>query len=333
MNSVIPRRSAQAWHHPAQAALALALARSAVLVRAAKGRPPPRLPKPDRRSPRRRDRPTRRCARRNGNDADDDDDDEDELKLDEDDDQERKLMLRLREQRMAEMRTKERRARFGRVFPISRVDYTREVTEAWKEDPDRPQGSDTGDRSDGAGSKSESKGTAVVCFLYKDGLELCKLLGGYLDTIASKNPATKFVSIVGDKVSTDYPHPRILSAPLFAFPTTPTETYLHCSSLIYRDGDLHRQIVGLRPEIGLDGMNTKLADVELLLTAVGAIERPNQRAASKNAGQDAAEDEEDDEPRSRSSGIRNGGSGAGTGSRTSTVRTQEEEDVDLDWDL
>ncbi|CAD6891698.1 unnamed protein product [Tilletia laevis] len=309
MNSVIPRRSAQAWHHPAQAALALALARSAVLVRAAKGRPPPRLPKPDRRSPRRRDRPTRRCARRNGNDADDDDDDEDELKLDEDDDQERKLMLRLREQRMAEMRTKERRARFGRVFPISRVDYTREVTEAWKEDPDRPQGSDTGDRSDGAGSKSESKGTAVVCFLYKDGLELCKLLGGYLDTIASKNPATN------------------------AFPTTPTETYLHCSSLIYRDGDLHRQIVGLRPEIGLDGMNTKLADVELLLTAVGAIERPNQRAASKNAGQDAAEDEEDDEPRSRSSGIRNGGSGAGTGSRTSTVRTQEEEDVDLDWDL
>ncbi|CAD6885496.1 unnamed protein product [Tilletia controversa] len=252
-------------------------------------------------------------ARRNGND--DDDDDEDDLKLDEDDDQERKLMLRLREQRMAEMRIKERRARFGRVFPISRVDYTREVTEASKGDPDRPQGSDTADRSDGTGSKSESKGTAVVCFLYKDGLELCKLLGGYLDTIASKNPATKFVSIVGDKCIPNYPDRNL--------PTL----------LIYRNGDLHRQIVGLRPEIGLDGMNTKLADVELLLTAVGAIERPDQRVASKNAGQDAAEDDEEDEPRSRSSGIRNGGSGAGTGSRTSTVRTQEEEDADLDWDL
>lgn len=27
--------------------------------------------------------------------------------------------------------------------------------------------------------------------------------------------------------------------------------------IIYRNGELHRQIVGLRPEIGLDGMKTK----------------------------------------------------------------------------
>ncbi|KAE8219661.1 hypothetical protein CF319_g6684 [Tilletia indica] len=241
---------------------------------------------------------------------DDDDDDEDDLKLDEDDDEERKLMLRLREERMAEMRTKERRARFGRVFPISRVDYTREVTEASKDNPDRPQGSDTGDGEGGAGAKKENKGTSVVCFLYKDGLETCKLLAGYLDTIAGKNPATKFVSIVGDKCIPNYPDRNL--------PTL----------LIYRNGDLHRQIVGLRPEIGLDGMNTKLADVELLLTAVGAIERPDPRAAAKTDAED-----EDDEPRSRTSGIRNGGSGAGTGARSTTVRSQEDEDADLDWDL
>ena len=34
--------------------------------------------------------------------------------------------------------------------------------------------------------------------------------------------------------------------------------------LIYRGGDLIRQIMGLRPEIGLDGMNTKLEGKHVL---------------------------------------------------------------------
>ncbi|KAK0560465.1 Proteolipid protein 2 [Tilletia horrida] len=249
-----------------------------------------------------------------------DEDDEDELlKLDEDDDEERKLLLRLREQRMAELRVKERRARFGRVYPISRVDYTREVTEASKEDPDRPQGGDTSDGKEEREGDGSKKGTAVVCYLYKDGMETCRLLGGYLDTIAAKNPETKFVSIVGDKCIPNYPDRNL--------PTL----------LIYRNGDLHRQIIGLRPEIGLDGMNTKLADVELLLTAVGAIDRPDPRKASAfSTGRDNDEDDRDDEE--RRSGIRHGttggssGAGPGTGLRSS-VRTQEEEDADLDWDL
>lgn len=32
-------------------------------------------------------------------------------------------------------------------------------------------------------------------------MDTCKLLAGYLDTLAEKYPSTKFVSIVGDKVS------------------------------------------------------------------------------------------------------------------------------------
>ncbi|KAK0520032.1 Proteolipid protein 2 [Tilletia horrida] len=96
-------------------------------------------------------------------------------------------------------------------------------------------------------------------------METCRLLGGYLDTIAAKNPETKFVSIVGDKCIPNYPDRNL--------PTL----------LIYRNGDLHRQIIGLRPEIGLDGMNTKLADVELLLTAVGAIDRPDPRKGSASS--------------------------------------------------
>ena len=47
-----------------------------------------------------------------------------------------------------------KKARFGRVYPIGRDDYTREVTEASSVDEvDDTQG----------------RGTPVVCFLYKDG--------------------------------------------------------------------------------------------------------------------------------------------------------------------
>lgn len=41
--------------------------------------------------------------------------------------------------------------------------------------------------------------------------------------------------------------------------------------LIYRNGELHRQIVGLRPEIGLDGMNTKLGGESVILFTLGHL--------------------------------------------------------------
>lgn len=45
-------------------------------------------------------------------------------------------------------------ARFGRVYPISREDYTREITDA-------SQVNEEGDE--------QQRGTGVVVFLYKDG--------------------------------------------------------------------------------------------------------------------------------------------------------------------
>ncbi|KAI6036994.1 hypothetical protein BKA83DRAFT_4170555 [Pisolithus microcarpus] len=57
-------------------------------------------------------------------------------------------------QRIAEEREEQKRARFGRVYPIGRDDYTREVTEASQVD----------EEGDNMG-----RGTGVVCFLYKDG--------------------------------------------------------------------------------------------------------------------------------------------------------------------
>ncbi|KAJ8593983.1 hypothetical protein M405DRAFT_858480 [Rhizopogon salebrosus TDB-379] len=56
---------------------------------------------------------------------------------------------RCRRQREAQERLHQKCARFGRVYPIGRDDYTREVTEASKVD---------GDDND------EEKGTGVICF-------------------------------------------------------------------------------------------------------------------------------------------------------------------------
>ncbi|KAI3625741.1 hypothetical protein CBS9595_001102 [Malassezia furfur] len=126
-------------------------------------------------------------------------------------------------------------------------------------------------------------------------MELCQLLAGYLDQLAAKYPNTKFVSIIGDQCIPNYPDKNL--------PTL----------LIYRAGELRRQIVGLRPEIGLDGMNTKMEDIELLLAAVGAIEpRKPGTEERKQQGNDAEENVHHS--------IRN------------SARTQDEEDDDLDWD-
>jgi hypothetical protein len=75
-----------------------------------------------------------------------------ELGEDSHDDETERMIERLRRQRIAELK-KEEKSRFGRVYPIGRDDYTREVTEASKIDIEGDQG----------------KGTGVVCFLYKDG--------------------------------------------------------------------------------------------------------------------------------------------------------------------
>ncbi|WFD35625.1 Proteolipid protein 2 [Malassezia cuniculi] len=195
-----------------------------------------------------------------------------------DDDEEERILQRIRAERLRELSAFEQRGRFGRVYPISRPDYTREVTEASKENA---PGSD--------------KGTGVVCYLYNPAMDTCRLVSGYLDTLAARYPASKFVSIIGSQCIPNYPDTNL--------PTL----------LIYRAGELVRQIIGLRPEIGLDGMKTKLEDIELLLAAVGAIEKRPQNLKPREEQQR----DEDDEP-------------------TGAIRgpsKQADSDDDLDWDL
>lgn len=232
------------------------------------------------------------------------------------DDEEERRLLEVRRKRLQDLMREKKRGRYGRVYPIARQDYTREVTEASKESADRQGGGvekeREGGQSEAGEGTSKEKGTGVVCFLYKDGMETCRLLAGYLDTLAAKYPASKFVSIVGDKCIPNYPDKNL--------PTM----------LIYRNGELHRQIIGLRPEIGLDGMNTKLEDIELLLLAVGVIERSSVPGSSSYApGLQFNEDKKDeDDDLDADEGF------GGTRRKTkSTIRSQEEEDDDLDWDM
>lgn len=74
-----------------------------------------------------------------------------------DDDEEERRLLALRRKRLNDLAKENRRGRFGRVYPITRPDYNREITEASKEQPDEDD------------SEARAKGTGVVCFLYKEG--------------------------------------------------------------------------------------------------------------------------------------------------------------------
>jgi hypothetical protein len=134
-----------------------------------------------------------------------------------------------RRQRIGELKQEEDKARFGRVYPIGREDYTREVTEASKVN-------ELGD--------DEERGTGVICFLYKDGY-VCPALRArvhvcvsndyvrivhserataHMNILASRYPRSKFVSIVGDKCIPNLPDSRL---PMI---------------IVYRKGDIRNQV-------------------------------------------------------------------------------------------
>ena len=81
------------------------------------------------------------------------------LLLEAEDSETERFILAFREQRLNDLKQEERKGRFGSIFPISRDDYNREVTEASKVD----------DRDEDEDEDVEIMGTGVVCFLYREG--------------------------------------------------------------------------------------------------------------------------------------------------------------------
>ncbi|KAF9531124.1 thioredoxin-like protein [Crepidotus variabilis] len=144
------------------------------------------------------------------------------------------MIAQYRKQRITESKTKQRRARFGSVYPIGRDDYTREVTETSKINEDDDE---------------DKNGTGVVCFLYKDGLPRSEIAFKHIRILAQRHPRTKFVSIVGDKCIADLPDSRV---PMI---------------LAYRKGDIRQQIVawGADQERRLEGLSIPLSTFKLFL--------------------------------------------------------------------
>ncbi|KAI0044833.1 thioredoxin-like protein [Auriscalpium vulgare] len=125
-----------------------------------------------------------------------------------DDDAER-YIVEYRQRLLAQMKAEEKRGRFGTVLPISREDYTREVTEA---------------SSANEPGVDKELGTGVVCFLYKDGIPRSDRAFVHVRALAAKHPRTKFASIVGDKCIPNLPDTRV---PMF---------------IVYRKGEIVTQI-------------------------------------------------------------------------------------------
>ncbi|KAL0947550.1 hypothetical protein HGRIS_013645 [Hohenbuehelia grisea] len=137
-----------------------------------------------------------------------------------------RLIEDIRRQKISEAQDIARKARFGRVYPIGRDDYTREVTEASQVDEE-------GD--------TEGKGTPVVCFLYKDGLPQCERAHDFVRVLAQRHPRTKFVSIIGDKCIPNLPDSRL---PMF---------------IIYRKGEVLTQLIAwsARRQGTIDGLSLR----------------------------------------------------------------------------
>lgn len=164
------------------------------------------------------------------------------------DDEVEKHVEAYRQKRVDDERREGKRARFGRVYPIARDDYTREVTDASKLDEPPVEGEDPED------CKQKGKGTAVICLLYKDGIARSDRTMTQMQTLAQRYPRTKFVSIVGDKCIPDLPDSRI---PMI---------------IIYMGGEILNQVVAW----GAD-RERRIEELEALLMVAGALHVPEHR--------------------------------------------------------
>ena len=186
------------------------------------------------------------------------------LEEDEDD----AFLEQYRQKRMAEMNALAKASRFGSVYPVQKVDFTREVTEA-------------------------SQNAYVFVFLSSstDGNVESRVLGEIWRELAAKYGDLKFCQIRADMCIEGYPERNC--------PTV----------LVYKDGDIRRQLVTL---MELQGVRTKVEDLERVLVQVGAVKEGDSRLRRK--------DDDDHEI-------------AGIGRRgINGSRRKEEDDDDDDWD-
>ncbi|KIK99752.1 hypothetical protein PAXRUDRAFT_822436 [Paxillus rubicundulus Ve08.2h10] len=202
-------------------------------------------------------------------------------------------------QRLAQERKEAKRARFGRVYPIGREDYTREVTDASK----------VNDEDD-----EDDKGTGVICFLYKDGIPRSDRTFAHVRTLAERYPRTKFVSIVGNKCIADLPDTRV---PMF---------------IIYRKGEIRNQLISW----GAD-RERHLDELEAILMLCGAIDPLGQSSHGARVGRGDekgdSEEEEDNDPSCRMRSAATATNARSTKNVRGPARKGDDSDSDFEFDM
>jgi len=90
------------------------------------------------------------------------------------------LIEQIKQQRLAEIREKQAKAKFGDIREISATDYVAEVNNA-------------------------GAGVWVVLHLYRSGIPLCDLINGHMLPLSKKFPATKFLKSISTTCIPNYP--------------------------------------------------------------------------------------------------------------------------------
>jgi len=205
----------------------------------------------------------------------------DELAAGDDADGERSRVEEYRAARLRALRAAAAAQRFGRLLPLSRDDFVREVTEASKEG--------------GAGAAAGGGGTWVVVLLYKTGIAASATLEALMPRLADRHRATKFMAIVADQCIEGFPDRNVPAL------------------LLYHAGVCVEQVVGLAQFGGArataDAVEWVLAQKKVLTTeleedprkaldraaAGGGIfaGRAGAGAGRRRAGGDDDDDEDD----------------------------------------
>ncbi|PPQ97976.1 hypothetical protein CVT26_003125 [Gymnopilus dilepis] len=223
-----------------------------------------------------------------------------ELGEDAKDDEMERLIELHRQQRLAQERIDQSRARFGEVYPIGRDDYTREVTEASKVDePD----------------DDNERGTGVIVFLYKDGIPRSDRAFQHVRALAKRYPRTKFVSIVGDKCIPNLPDSRI---PMF---------------IVYRKGEIRQQFIAW----GAD-RERRQEELEAMLLVTGALDAPEERSGpSDRKKNDEDEDDLDEDEEffsaKKASASQFGSARPQKNIRSSQKKKGDDSDSDFEFDM
>jgi hypothetical protein len=185
------------------------------------------------------------------------------------DDEDEAFLEKYRQQRVQELHSLSQKSLHGTVYPISKPEYSREVTEASKSGPVLVN------LTSSLGTNVESR---VLTELWR--------------RAAAEFGEIKFCEMRGDQAIEGYPDKNC--------PTI----------LIYMNGDLAKQMVGLAP---LGGVKMGMKELDALLVDVGAV-KDNDMRIQKRRRQD---EDEEDEPKT-------------TGIRDKARHANREEDDD--WD-